>query len=236
MADRPNDRPNDRPTTDQWLSIKDAAAALGVSEDAIRSKVKRRTLRSRKGNDSRISVLVADRPNDQWPTNGRPMADRPNDRPIATNPDPDLTDLLSRITRLVEGGAETPQAHQRTAEAAIAAVLAAHKEQVELLRADHAHQVGQLRSDHQDKMERLAGWWQEQHQSELDRMHRTHREDAAAAEQRRIAALADRDRQHCESVQMLIERIDSAELRAERLEDLVRTLVDRKPWWSRWVR
>ena len=41
---------------------------------------------------------------------------------------------------------------------------------------------------------------------------------------------------HRETVQLLIERVDAAELRAERMEELLREVLahQRRPWWRRW--
>ena len=87
-----------------WLPVPDAARALGVSEAAVRSRLKRRTLRSRRGNDGVVAVLivdedrsmdyravdgpvrVADRPKTESahrPENGRPV-----DRTIQGGPSP----------------------------------------------------------------------------------------------------------------------------------------------------
>ena len=43
------------------------------------------------------------------------------------------------------------------------------------------------------------------------------------------------ERQHRDAMQMATERIDAAEVRAERLENhLLRLLEDRRPFWTRW--
>jgi len=49
---------NDREPTQEWLTIGEAARALGVSDEAVRQKAKRRTLRFMKGNDCRLRVLI----------------------------------------------------------------------------------------------------------------------------------------------------------------------------------
>ena len=54
-----------RAMTEDWLSISDAAIRLNVSEKAIRSRVKRHTLRCRKGNDGRLMVCLSDGPIDR---------------------------------------------------------------------------------------------------------------------------------------------------------------------------
>src|SRR5690242_17763532 len=63
---------NDREPTQDWLTVADAARSLGVSDEAIRQKVKRRTLRAMKGNDGRLRVLI-----DTSSTQDRPKTDQP---------------------------------------------------------------------------------------------------------------------------------------------------------------
>jgi len=70
---------------------------------------------------------------------------------------------------------------------------------------------------------------------------RNRREQVAvleAAEGRRLADLADRDRLHRATVSLLIERVDAAECRAERVEERLDQILDqlleqRRPWWRR---
>lgn len=45
----------------EWLPVKAAAIRLGTTEAGIRSRINRRTLRHRKGNDGKVAVFV---PND----------------------------------------------------------------------------------------------------------------------------------------------------------------------------
>jgi len=60
---------DDRDPTQGWMTIAEAARLLGVSDEAVRQKVKRRTLRARKGNDGRLQVMVE--------TQGQPKAGQP---------------------------------------------------------------------------------------------------------------------------------------------------------------
>jgi hypothetical protein len=62
----------DREPTQEWLTVGDAARALGVSDEAVRQKAKRRTIRSMKGNDGRLRVLI-----DTPSTQEQPKADQP---------------------------------------------------------------------------------------------------------------------------------------------------------------
>jgi hypothetical protein len=40
------------------MTVADAARSLGISDEAVRQKAKRRTLRSMKGNDGRLRILI----------------------------------------------------------------------------------------------------------------------------------------------------------------------------------
>jgi excisionase family DNA binding protein len=67
---------NDRGPTQEWLTVGEAARALGVSDEAVRQKAKRRTLRSMKGNDGRLRVLIDTSPTQDQPTDNRPKANQ----------------------------------------------------------------------------------------------------------------------------------------------------------------
>jgi hypothetical protein len=67
---------NDREPTQEWLTV---ARVLGVSDEAVRQKAKRRTLRSMKGNDGRLRVLI-----DVSPTQDQPTGDRPKENQNTT--------------------------------------------------------------------------------------------------------------------------------------------------------
>jgi len=110
----------DRPTDPRWLPIADAAAELGVSKEALRSKVKRRSVRARKGNDGRVLVLV-------------------NDRPTWAESDPAGPETALGRSRADPGpcGPAGPLVSLETAQAMVAAALAdrdrLHREHVERL-------------------------------------------------------------------------------------------------------
>jgi hypothetical protein len=44
--------------SDEWLPIPEAAAKLGIAENALRSRIKRRTVRARKDNQGRLVVCL----------------------------------------------------------------------------------------------------------------------------------------------------------------------------------
>jgi|SRR5215210_3583322 len=63
--------------TNQRVTVADAALLLGISEDAVRSRLRRGTLRREKGSDGTVLVVLGtDRPS----TNQRPTDDRQRDR------------------------------------------------------------------------------------------------------------------------------------------------------------
>jgi len=56
------DRAGDRAPTGRRLTVQDAAAELGITVEAVRSRLKRGTLKREKGEDGTAYVLVEDRP------------------------------------------------------------------------------------------------------------------------------------------------------------------------------
>jgi excisionase family DNA binding protein len=65
---------DDREPTQEWMTVGEAARVLGVSDEAVRQKAKRRTLRSMKGNDGRLRVLVDASPTQDQPKTSQPKA------------------------------------------------------------------------------------------------------------------------------------------------------------------
>lgn len=61
-------------------------------------------------------------------------------------------------------------------------------------------------------------------------------EQSERMERQHAAALATLERAHRESTQLLVERVDAAEVRAEVVSEQLSALLDRlsRPWWSRW--
>ena len=61
-------------------------------------------------------------------------------------------------------------------------------------------------------------------------------EQSERMERQHAAALATLERAHRESTQLLVERVDAAEVRAEAVSEQLGDLLDRlsRPWWSRW--
>ena len=62
----------------RWMDVKDAAAILGISSDAIRKRVARATIPSRKLPDGPVQVRL-DRPDDDQPRGGTEAGRAPSD-------------------------------------------------------------------------------------------------------------------------------------------------------------
>ncbi len=106
--DRPAGLPKPRgePTDERprRVSVPEAAQLLGISEDAVRSRLRRRTLRKEKALDGSVFVLLGDEPRD-GPTTDRdrqPTDQTTDERPSAreaSSPEP-VEELRSRIAYL----------------------------------------------------------------------------------------------------------------------------------------
>ena len=74
-------------TTDQRVTVADAALLLGISEDAVRSRLRRGTLRRETGGDGTVFVVLGtDRPaSNQRPTDDR-LTNQQNDRQTTAQP------------------------------------------------------------------------------------------------------------------------------------------------------
>jgi hypothetical protein len=60
-----------------WMLLNEAALRLGISSDAVRARIRRGQLESRRGNDGRISVLVsAPTPTEQRPVEEQAAIER----------------------------------------------------------------------------------------------------------------------------------------------------------------
>lgn len=172
----------------QWHPIGAAAKLLGVSTQAIRARMKRGTIESRKNNRGKLTVLVT----------GADINNAPDALPNET---PTLATAMvtSTIAKSVP--------------------------------ADDSAMVHELRRQ-VDKMQTMMTDLQSRHDAEIARR------------------LAERDTLHSDALGRLqtqasleralwIERIDSAEMRAERVEEkldmvLDELLAERRSWLSRW--
>lgn len=90
---------NDRRTTNNRLTVAQAADRLGISEDAVRSRIKRGTLRSQRSGGAVYILLDVDRP-----TTGE-ATDPPTDSPTDAR-DELVEELRDRIRHLEEANRE----------------------------------------------------------------------------------------------------------------------------------
>lgn len=120
-------------TTGEWLSVRAAAARLNTSEQAIRSKVQRRTLRSRKGNSGAISVFI-DEPV-SVPVPETPINERPS-----SNIDRKMTDVLPVIT--------TDESEQPVPAWVYRETMARHRAELDRLESSHRAEIERLERAH----------------------------------------------------------------------------------------
>ena len=73
------DRGPDANQTGVWLRPDEAASRLGTTVEAVRSRIRRGSLQSKRGNDGRVRVLVhATEPDQADPDGDRALIDREN--------------------------------------------------------------------------------------------------------------------------------------------------------------
>ena len=82
QTNQPTDQQTD-PPTDRRVSVAEAAVLLDLSEDAVRSRLKRGTLRKEKAPDGTVLVLLGRGGSGDRPTN---TTDRPSNRPTTGQP------------------------------------------------------------------------------------------------------------------------------------------------------
>jgi hypothetical protein len=230
-----------------WLSLREASAVLGCSYEAVRQRVKRGTLRSRKGNDGLLRVLVeADLvQGDTPPTHHKVSA--PTDPPPKADTQGntrELVDLLAALINRVQIDQDARAAeverlinennHLRAERDRLAADLAEER----LNRAEVAGKLGQVESEsaaYRREAERLA--------EDLA----TARAETTSA--RTAADAADHDRRHSNLLldELREERRDVAAELARAQADLIAAeeqhrrditrlkeeIKARRPWWRR---
>jgi len=95
-ADRERDQ-------EQRLTLAEAAEVLGISKDAVRMRVRRKSLRSEKGEDGRVYVFVDATGNDVRPTEAAPSD---ASRELVEVLRAQVEDLQSRLDRETEANRE----------------------------------------------------------------------------------------------------------------------------------
>jgi hypothetical protein len=227
-----------------WLSLREAAVVLGCSYEAVRQRVKRGTLRSRKGNDGLLRVLVETDlvQGDPPPTHHKVSA--PTDTPPKADTQGntrELVDLLAALINRVQIDQDARAAeverlinennHLRAERDRLAADLAEER----LNRAEVAGKLGRVESEsaaYRREAERLAEdlataraeTTSARTATDHDRRHsnllldelREERRDVAAELARAQADLIAAEEQHRRDITRLKEEIKA-----------------RRPWWRR---
>ncbi len=106
---------------DQWLPLPEAASRLGIAENALRSRIKRRTIRSRKDNQGRLLVCLAG-PIGRTHTMVRSRSDPGSDHTI--EPPPELRQQSSGAPEMVPASV-------------VAAILEDHRQALERQERHH---------------------------------------------------------------------------------------------------
>ena len=96
-----DDQPSSDQVTDQRVTVAEAAALLGLSEDAVRSRLKRGTLRKEKGSEGAVFVVLgADG------VGGRPPTSQPTDQTLVEVLRDQVTYLREQLDQEREGNRE----------------------------------------------------------------------------------------------------------------------------------
>lgn len=132
-------------TQETWVTVAEAATALGVSDEAIRQRLKRRSLRSRKGNDGRLRVLL---PIQEARITTQEAWVAVTQEPHVTTPEALVATLRERLTAVGQRFTE--------AEAHYAKRLADKDAEIARQRADYQAESERQRTDHQAELIRLA--------------------------------------------------------------------------------
>jgi excisionase family DNA binding protein len=156
---------NDREPTQEWLTVGEAARILGVSDEAVRQKAKRRTLRSMKGNDGRLHVLI-----DTSATKGRPT----NDQPKATQEITGEINVLQAYVDALKQQLEQQRVDHQTERGRLIGEIDRATAEADRRGADAERYRAELDREREHGRE-LAG--------KLDTAHRAHSDEAARLRQ-----------------------------------------------------
>jgi hypothetical protein len=100
-----NDRPETNHSTDRRVTVQEAAVLLGLSEDAVRSRLKRGTLGKEKAPDGTVYVVLGvgestDRPTTSQPTNDQPTTGQSTDQSAQAMMQAHLDSLQDQLDHL----------------------------------------------------------------------------------------------------------------------------------------
>ena len=88
------------------MPLKEAAAVLGVSKDAVRQRVRRGTLRSDKGEDGRVYVYLDDSVDDVYAAKPPPASEAAGDDLLHRQMQARIDDLREQLRREQDAHAE----------------------------------------------------------------------------------------------------------------------------------
>lgn len=126
--------------TDKWLTVPEAAVAWGKTEQAIRSRIQRKTVRVLRGNDGVIRVCIGESPMNHrlMKSDEPPMNHTPSDQPLkqsgkATIPVDALQVILQEISKKDDEHREHLKRVVSEYEARIHTLKQEHKEDISKL-------------------------------------------------------------------------------------------------------
>ena len=151
-------------TADQRVSVSEAAALLGLSEDAVRSRIKRGTLRKEKAKDGTVRVVLGTGQPTDRPSNGndRLTTDQaPNQTGTRSEAQAELVDsLLDQVAYMREQLAEEREARRRadTIIAQLSQANAALAQRVPELEAPPEPREGHATAPEQQEPSQRRSW------------------------------------------------------------------------------
>lgn len=108
-----NDQPTADQKTDRRVTVAEAALLLGLSEDAVRSRLKRGTLHKEKGLDGTVLVILGpDISSDHPTTSAQPTTGQPTDQTAQFLMQSHLDSLQEQVDHLREQLAEAHEANR----------------------------------------------------------------------------------------------------------------------------
>ena len=145
------------PTT-KWLSVAEAAQALGVTQQAIRNRITRGSLDNKRNNRGQIVVLVGMTNPPQNPTA------QPDNTQAEQHPKPVLFGTVERpIPEETTARPDGDLAGERL-QAAHAAHIASLEKQIAAAATQYEREIARLQTSHQGELERLEA----AHRREVD--------------------------------------------------------------------
>ena len=146
---------------DEWLSLPEAAVRLGIAENALRSRIKRRTIRARKDNHGRLLVCLPGTLEENQ-TLVRSRSD-PGSNPTTTvsaepiDSPPEVRQSGASVPDMIPASIHlaTLEALQASHVAALAALQTAHVTEIERFKVAHARELAERDTLHRTTIAEL---------------------------------------------------------------------------------